>query len=1122
TLADLTPPAAPGTLNAGAVSAGAVNLGWEDNSDNESEFQIERKTTAASFAQVASVAANITSFQDSNLAADTTYTYRVRSANPNGTSAYSNEASATTLPGTDVPGLEAHWELDNDLSDASGNGHDATLGGGATFSSDRVIGSHALTLDGVDDLLDAGPFSLAESFTLASWVRIDSSSSNIQTMAANSGGGFAVDGFRFFVNTHETADGTIRFETGNGVVGDTAATAPGVFAFDQWNHVAVVVDSVAGTALIYYNGVNVSADASVLSNFRRDGVIHWGEMNGSGFWLDGAIDDTRIYARALEADEVAGLATPGSGGHLSVQLSPSAPTLVATPLQVDIASVTGGEGVLEYSWDFNDGNAPTPFLSTSIADHVFSSAGHYPVQVVVRDQQGQQASDSYLQTIHQPVSVAQPVHSSSIVFDSARSRVWNVNPDNDSVTAIDGSALARLGEYPVGDHPRTLTITADGSIWVSNQDDSSISVLAGDGSLLQTIELDYGSAPYGIVFAPQAAAVYVSLEGEGQLLEISALDYNILRSVDVGPSPRGIAVTEDGQRIFVTRFISSQDVGEVVEINAAAFAVSSVKVLAADPGPDTPNSGRGIPNYISSITLSPDGTRAWVPAKKDNTLRGQFIDGQALTFENSVRAIVSSIDLATGLERIDERIDLDNSSLPLAIEYSPLGDWVFVALSGNNLIDIRDAYSGSSVAGLDTGLTPQGLVLSADGSLLFTQNFMGRSVSVFDVFELSSGSGVGVFPLTTISTVANEALSATVLRGKQIFYNAADPRMGLDGYLSCASCHLDGGQDGRVWDFSDRGEGLRNTIDLRGRAGTGHGNLHWTANFDEVQDFENDIRNAFGGTGFLSDPQFSASQDPLGSPKAGLNSDLDALAAYVTSLTAVPASPYRAADGSLTSAAETGRLVFIESGCADCHAGSTFTDGQRHDVGTIQLSSGNGIGQPLSGVGFETPTLKGVWESAPYLHNGQAETLTDVLLIPGHGLGSMLGVGERAQLIDYLLQIDNDSDVSLSCQPDQPSASDCDSDGVTDDIDNCSDVVNPDQLDTDKDGHGNRCDADFDQTCMTNFADLSIMQEGFFVPDPLLDLNSSGGPVNFADLSIMSGLFFRPPGPSATGALCEL
>jgi len=49
--------------------------------------------------------------------------------------------------------------------------------------------------------------------------------------------------------------------------------------------------------------------------------------------------------------------------------------------------------------------------------------------------------------------------------------------------------------------------------------------------------------------------------------------------------------------------------------------------LAIDPGPDTESSGRGIPNYISALTLSPDGRRAWVPSKKDNTLRGQYRDG---------------------------------------------------------------------------------------------------------------------------------------------------------------------------------------------------------------------------------------------------------------------------------------------------------------------------------------------------------------------------------------------------------------------------------------------------------------------------------------------------------------
>ena len=48
------------------------------------------------------------------------------------------------------------------------------------------------------------------------------------------------------------------------------------------------------------------------------------------------------------------------------------------------------------------------------------------------------------------------------------------------------------------------------------------------------------------------------------------------------------------------------------------------------------------------------------------------------------------------------------------------------------------------------------------------------------------------------------------------------------------------------------GEGLRNTISLRGRAGMAQGFLHWSGNFDEVQDFEGQIRALAGGTGLMT------------------------------------------------------------------------------------------------------------------------------------------------------------------------------------------------------------------------------------------------------------------------------
>ncbi|MBT8131544.1 MAG: hypothetical protein KJO35_04685 [Gammaproteobacteria bacterium] len=95
-----------------------------------------------------------------------------------------------------------------------------------------------------------------------------------------------------------------------------------------------------------------------------------------------------------------------------------------------------------------------------------------------------------------------------------------------------------------------------------------------------------------------------------------------------------------------------------------------------------------------------------------------------------------------------------------------------------------------------------------------------------------------------------------------------------------------------------------------------------------------------------------------------------------------------------------------------------------------------------------------------------------------------------------------------------------DGDDVASILDNCIDVANPLQTDADADGHGNVCDADFNNDCAINFADLAIMAEGFFTADPLLDLDGSGV-VNFGDLSILAELFFQPPGPSPTQSLCN-
>ena len=626
------------------------------------------------------------------------------------------------------------------------------------------------------------------------------------------------------------------------------------------------------------------------------------------------------------------------------------------------------------------------------------------------------ASYSATQIVHRPLTANEPARSSTVIVTADQARAWAVNSDADTVTAVDTRHLNKAFETNVGLSPRTLAQAPDGTIWVVNEGSHDISVLdSGNGVLIDTIDLPYASMPYGIAFAPDGSAAYVTLQALGRLLRIDPAARTIVHSLALGPDAsgivpklRGIAIDNDSNRILVTRFVSSEWGGEIYDVDVLGQTTRTRRIiaLAIDPGPDTTHGGRGIPNYISSLAISPDGVHARVPSKKDNIERGVFRDGQALTHESAVRTVISQIDLPSGHEDLAGRIDLDEQDMAFALAFSPLGDLLFTAIQGKNTVTVIDVYSGVEIAGIPTGLAPQGLTLDDQGRL-YVQNFMSRSLSVFDVATLLTGTDNSAQLLAEIDLVANETLSDEVLLGKQIFYDASSSKMSLEGYISCASCHLDGGQDGRTWDFTDHGEGLRNTISLQGRGGVLlHGSVHWTGNFNEIQDLENDIRSHFGGSGFMSDEDFNSGtrSDPLGDPKAGLSTELDALAAYVSSLTSVPFSPYRNADGSLTAEGELGKQVFANEGCGNCHSGTQFTDsapGVLHDIGTISSASGGRSGQLLAG--FDTPTLKGVWATAPYLHDGSALTLSQA--VDAHSDVSLSESALRA-LVSYLQQID--------------------------------------------------------------------------------------------------------------------
>lgn len=94
------PPSAPSSLTAVATGQTRVLLTWNDNSENETSFRIERRlTTGGGFSLAGTASAGEEQFTDTNgLVANTRYTYRVQAVNDGGTSSFSNEATVQTLP----------------------------------------------------------------------------------------------------------------------------------------------------------------------------------------------------------------------------------------------------------------------------------------------------------------------------------------------------------------------------------------------------------------------------------------------------------------------------------------------------------------------------------------------------------------------------------------------------------------------------------------------------------------------------------------------------------------------------------------------------------------------------------------------------------------------------------------------------------------------------------------------------------------------------------------------------------------------------------------------------------------------------------------------------------------
>jgi len=154
-LADVAPNA-PSNLVVAVVSSSQIDLSWTDNSDNELQFKIERKTgSSGTWAQIGTVDANTTSFSNTGLSQNTTYYYRVRASNQAGNSGYSNEANGTTpyatpgapsgLTATPISSSKIRINWTDNSNIETGFKVERKTGSSGTWSQIAIVGANITT-----------------------------------------------------------------------------------------------------------------------------------------------------------------------------------------------------------------------------------------------------------------------------------------------------------------------------------------------------------------------------------------------------------------------------------------------------------------------------------------------------------------------------------------------------------------------------------------------------------------------------------------------------------------------------------------------------------------------------------------------------------------------------------------------------------------------------------------------------------------------------------------------------------------------------------------------------------------------------------------------------------------
>jgi len=623
-----------------------------------------------------------------------------------------------------------------------------------------------------------------------------------------------------------------------------------------------------------------------------------------------------------------------------------------------------------------------------------------------------------------PAATSRQLHSSAMAVSPDGSRLFVAQPDADSVTILDLAARSidqevllanasptvdpSTGRYVPAVGPRALALDSTAStLFVTGQ--RSGVLYAVDVSQAQVrASVAVCSEPIGVLVSSDDAEVFVACAQDDEIVEVDAVSLAVEASVVTPRKPWALAWAADGQTLLVTHLLGP-GVSEVATANGALTLEATWTV--PDRGPESnPAEPHGQVRGIYDVAARPGSDELWTA----HLMLGTDTPQPNLVFNDTVFPAVSILDGKSGdqLARLsiqavgaspgDNGAFGDVVSGPRALAFSDDGKYAFVVDADSEDVLVVDATRRIEAALVRPlpGHLPEALVWFRNEIYVHERNT--EDVVAFKVQE-GDGDGGGLTITqdgAPVPSLGADPMPADLRLGQKMFFsaNSDDVPTTQNHWVACASCHLEGRSDAVTWLFS---QGPRDTpSNAGGLLDTGF--LFRTADRTQVQDYWKTIDVEQGGD-----------FQPYGSDDAAQHDLLDDLAGYVNYAIPTPVPPstdttHQVQGEALATLRAQGAALFEEVGCAICHYGPARTDSGQgnptldlsgplvstltaggvllHDVGTCVTSGpwpdvvhDDIDGQPRPACAFDTPALRGLADSAPYLHDGSAASLEDVL-----------------------------------------------------------------------------------------------------------------------------------------------